>query len=55
MPSDDHDHDHDVADQPHDEDAEVGHEEQEDHPRGHDQRLLDIITAKQQQQKMFVF
>jgi hypothetical protein len=41
------DHDHDVADEPQDEDPEVGHKEQEDHAWGHDQRLLDLVTADQ--------
>jgi hypothetical protein len=46
LPGDDDHHDHDVADEAHDEDAEVGHEQQQDHAGGHDQQLLDIVTAK---------
>jgi hypothetical protein len=45
VPGKHNDHDHDVADEPQDEDPEVGHKEQEDHARGHDQRLLDLVTA----------
>jgi hypothetical protein len=47
LPGDNNHHDHDVADQTHDEDAEVGDEQHQDHTRGHDQRLLNVITANQ--------
>ncbi len=52
VPAKHDDHDHDVADEPQDEDPEVGHKEQEDHARGHDQRLLDLVTADQQETRM---
>jgi hypothetical protein len=45
MPREDDDHDHDVADEADNEDAEVGHEQQQHHPGGHYQRLLYVITA----------
>jgi len=48
LPGENDDHDHDVAKEPDDEDGEVGGEEQEDHAGGHDQRLLDIVTAPEQ-------
>jgi hypothetical protein len=49
------DHDHDVADEPQDEDPEIGHKEQEDHAGGHDQRLLDLVTADQTGNDQWLF